>query len=837
MVDFNKKLGKKPTQKTLDPVEIYEGLDRASDKGPLRPVQTAVLNNWHKDLRDNRDLILKLHTGQGKTLIGLLMLLSKLHEGKAPALYLCPNNFLVEQTRIQAKQFGIYCVVAEPELPSEFLDGTAILITSVQKLFNGRTKFRLGPQSVPVGTIVLDDSHACVDAIRTACMLTIKNTEPAYAELVGLFDYSLRNQGIGTYQELKSGDYNAFLPVPYWDWRDRETETAQILAKYKNTNGIKFAWPLIKDIIADCFCVVSGTELQISPYLPPLYLFGSYDLAAHRIFMSATVTNDAFLIKGLGLDPAIVTKPLVHTDEKWSGEKMVLIPSLIDGALNREEIVATFSKALPKRKYGVVVLAPSFARCEDWKKYGAVVAATDTIEKLVTQLRDGHGDEPIVFVNRYDGIDLPDDACRILIFDSLPHSDMLVDRYSDACRVGSDVLATKTARIIEQGLGRSVRGEKDYCVILLIGPDLVKDVRSVQSRRFFSDQTKTQVEIGLEIGTMALDDVAEGTPPMKVLFTLIAQCLKRDEGWKSFYADRMNNLVAGKEPPKVLDMFSAELKAERHAQHGEHDEAVKTIQNLIDKSIPGHAEKGWYLQEMARYLYPQSKTASNDLQVQAHKANQYLLRPKTGMIVTKLVVSQKRIENIRIRISRHQSFEELFLEVDTILNDLRFGVNADPFEKALDDLGMMLGFKTERPDKQWKEGPDNLWAIRDNEYLLFECKSEVSLQRATINKQETGQLNNSCAWFKNHYGDSKLKAVMVIPTKKLGDGAGFNEPVQIMRKSQLHSLTKNVRDFFQEFKTADLQNLSETKIQSFINAHNLSVDKILNHYYESPVEV
>lgn len=115
--------------------------------------------------------------------------------------------------------------------------------------------------------------------------------------------------------------------------------------------------------------------------------------------------------------------------------------------------------------------------------------------------------------------------------------------------------------------------------------------------------------------------------------------------------------------------------------------------------------------------------------------------------------------------------EEFFLEVDTILNDLRFGVNADPFEKALDDLGMMLGFKTERPDKQWKEGPDNLWAIRDNEYLLFECKSEVSLQRATINKQETGQINNSCAWFKNHYGDSKLKAVMVIPTKKLGDGS------------------------------------------------------------------
>jgi len=765
------------------------------------------------------------------------MLLSKLHEGKGPALYLCPNNFLVEQTRVQAKQFGIHCVVADPELPSDFLDGTAILVTSVQKLFNGRTKFKLGSQSVPVGTVVLDDSHACVDAIRTACMMTIKNTEPAYLDLMGLFDSSLKNQGVGTYQELKAGDYNAFLPVPYWDWRDRETETAQILAKHKDAESIKFAWPLLKDTIADCFCVVSGTELQIAPYLPPLHLFGSYERADQRVFMSATVTNDAFLIKGLGLDPSVVTAPLIYKDEKWSGEKMILIPSLIDESLNREEIVAAFSKPQPKRKQGVVVLAPSFARCEDWKKYGASIADTTTIDKFVTRLREGQCDETLVVVNRYDGIDLPDDSCRILIFDSLPHSDMLVDRYTDSCRVGSEVLATKTARIIEQGLGRSVRGEKDYCAILLIGPDLVRDVRSVQSRRFFSDQTKTQVEIGLEIGTMALDDVAAGTPPMKVLSTLIGQCLKRDEGWKSFYIERMDNLTAAKETPKVLEIFSAELKAERYAQHGEHQEAAKTIQNLVDKSIHGLAEKGWYLQEMARYMYPQSKTASNDFQVNAHKANQYLLKPKTGMIVTKLMVSQKRIENVRAWISSHESFEDLFLEVDNILNDLRFGVNADPFEKAIDDLGMVLGFTSERPDKQWKEGPDNLWAVRDSEYLLFECKSEVSLLRASINKKESGQMNNSCAWFKSHYGESKFKAILIIPTKKLGDGAAFNEPVRIMRKSPLQMLVNNVRAFFQEFKSLDLKNLSENKIQSFLDAHNLSVEKILNSYSDLPTEL
>jgi hypothetical protein len=43
MVDFSKKLGKPKSKKPIDPLEIYENLDRASDKGPLRPAQEAIL--------------------------------------------------------------------------------------------------------------------------------------------------------------------------------------------------------------------------------------------------------------------------------------------------------------------------------------------------------------------------------------------------------------------------------------------------------------------------------------------------------------------------------------------------------------------------------------------------------------------------------------------------------------------------------------------------------------------------------------------------------------------------------------------------------------------------
>src|SRR6266851_1581347 len=116
MVDFRSRLGKTEIERPIDPVALYETLDRASDKGPLRPAQKAVLTDWHTARRAERDLIVKLHTGQGKTLIGLIMLQSRLNEAKGPAIYLCPNNFLVTQTVTQAKQFGIHCVTAEGEI-------------------------------------------------------------------------------------------------------------------------------------------------------------------------------------------------------------------------------------------------------------------------------------------------------------------------------------------------------------------------------------------------------------------------------------------------------------------------------------------------------------------------------------------------------------------------------------------------------------------------------------------------------------------------------------------------------------------------------------------------
>lgn len=833
MVDFNKRLSKMAREQLLDPVEIYETLDRESDKGPLRPAQIAILSAWHTTRRSERDTIVKLHTGQGKTLIGLLMLQSKLNEGLGPAVYLCPDKFLVSQTVAQAKQFGFKVATTASELPPDFLDSQAIFVTTVQKLFNGMTMFGLGPQSLPVGCLLMDDSHACVDKIRQCLCISIDGGEGPYTEIRELFRTSLEDQGLGTYADICRGDPSDFQLVPYWAWQEKLPEVVALLSNASSKEYMRYVWPLLRNDLGHCQCVISGEKLEIAPYLPPLHLFQSYSTASHRIFMSATVTNDSFLIKGLGLTAAIVENPLGYSDERWSGEKMILIPSCIDERLGRAAIVALIGKT-SGMNWGRVVLTPSFARTRDWEAAGAVVSTRETIEQDIKRLIDGERTQTLVVANRYDGLDLPDSACRVLVLDSKPHSQSLIDLYSDGCRSSSDITTLRTARTIEQGLGRSVRGERDYCAIILIGPDLVKCIRTKEARKYLSNQTRRQIEIGLDIADMAREDLDDQYSPRKMVVSLINQCLSRDAGWKRYYTEQMDSMEPDQASGTVFRIFEKELDAERRFMAGDVDGAVRVMQDIVDNDAADGADKGWYLQEIARYLYPRSKSASNDMQVTAHRRNTFLLKPMRGMAVGKIPpVSQKRLESILDWVKSFESFQELRVALDDILSSLEFGVRADAFERALNDLSKALGFLGERPDKEWKEGPDNLWRLRDEEFILFECKSEVLRSRQCINEHETEQMNRSCAWFERYYQGSLVTNVIIIPTRKLANDAAFLKTVVVMDESGLRKLTYNARRFFSELSTYELGDISESKIQELVDLHKLGVEDLVPMYTAS----
>ena len=836
MVDFRKKLNKKEISKKVNPLEIYDSLDRISEAGPLRPVQEYILKSWFDKQSSDKDLIIKLHTGEGKTLIGLLILQSKINTSEKPGLYICPNKYLAQQVIMEARKFGIlYCEISEDNIiPNEFIEGKKLLITYVQKVFNGKTIFGLNNNSLDVATVILDDSHACIDAIKNSFTIRLDSDHEAYQYFLNAFEEDIREQGEGSFLEIKNGDYNTLLPIPYWSWIDRKSEILEKLNAFRTTNELVFCWEFLKDHIHNFQAFISGKELEISPYYIPIHHFGSFHKATHRVLMSATTQDDSFFIKGLGLNIDAVKNPLTTPDLKWSGEKMILIPSLIDESLNQETIVNKFAKQNDKLRFGIVFLTTSFNRSQQHQSVGAIIAKSADIYSYIADLKKGNYSNPIVFANRYDGIDLPDNTCRILILDSKPYFISLVDKYEESCRENSDLINIKVAQKIEQGLGRSVRGEKDYSVIIIIGDDLVRFIKSSQTNKYFSDQTKKQVDLGLEIAKLSQEEINNGAEPTKVLIDLINQALKRDEGWKAFYNEEMKTLQTEFKFNSIRDILLVEFNAEEAYYLKDYETACELLQKLIDDKIQGDTEKGWYLQILARYNYQLSKNKSNSLQKSSFMKNKQLLKPKEGISYKKLeFINENRIKRIKKWLNNFSSFQDMNITIDGILSDLSFGVEADKFEKSLQQVGEMLGFLSERPDKEYKKGPDNLWCGVDNHYFLLECKSEVEEKRAEINKHEAGQMNTHCGWFEEEYGKVSVNNILIIPIKNLSYYANFTHQVEIMRKKKLISLKTNIKSFYKEFKNYKIHDLSDEKIQEFINNHKLDINSMKNEYTES----
>lgn len=852
MVDFKKRLGKQAIEKKANPVEIYEELDRKSETGPLRPVQAKILSEWWDNRKGDKDLILKLPTGHGKTLIGLLILQSQLNQKKGPCLYVCPNKHLVEQTCREADKFGIGHVQiglgSDNLLPEEFLNSEKILITNIQKVFNGKSKFGIGGNFQKVDTIVLDDSHACIDCVKDAFKIEITKNNEIYLQIFQLFEEYLQDQGEGSFLEIKEDGNDTYLPVPYWIWEDKKQEVVEILGRHKQEKEITFAWPLVKDRIGSCQCFISGKTIEITPFISPVDEFGTFSKANHRILMSATTQNDSFFIKDFGFNIESVKNPLTHKSEKWWGEKMILIPSLIREELERNKMIPKFAQSNSKREFGIVVITTSFKRAEIYKSCGATICKPEDIFENVNNLKIGESySNTLVLANRYDGIDLPDDSCRILIIDSLPYANCLSDEYEKECRSNSALTNIQIAQKIEQGLGRSVRGEKDYSVIILLGNDLIQFVKSKQTSQFFSMQTKKQIEIGLEIATMAKEENEEQQAfykdPLHSLTEVINQCLQRDEGWKEFYREKMNSITQEEDyskPHDIINMLDLERKAAECFYKNDIEKAVDYIQKLIDTYCHDNTtERGWYLQILARYKYTLSKVESTKIQKSAYGNNTQLLKPR-DIIYKKLnYINESRVQKIKNWITSQSNYQELMLNVDAILDNLIFGhpsEKSEKFEKALQDLGEAIGFQSERPDRQFKKGPDNLWCIAINEYVMFECKSQVEDNRSEINKTETGQMNNHCAWFEQEYNTSRVTRILIIPTKNVSNQGGFTHDVKIMRKNGLNLLKNKVKGFFKELRNYDLNAFSDSKIQELLEAHNLDINSIKGNYCEDPYQ-
>jgi len=766
----------------IEPRKIFTTLPRNPRFKRPSDEQAEVLDGWFNN-RSRANNTIKMNTGAGKTVVGLLVLQSSMNEGVGPAVYVAPDNYLARQVTSEAHDLGIK--VTDDEHDPSFVSGKSILIINIWKLINGRSAFGVGSEGVkvPIGSVVIDDAHACLATVEDQFSLCLKADHPLYNQLLTLFREELGRQSMAGLLDIEARDPQSIVAVPFWSWKDNSAKVIQLIHEQRKDDDVKFSWPLLRDILPLCQCIFGGNGLEIAPRFLPIDVIPAFTRAARRIYMTATLADDGILVSHFQANGAEIANPIKPRGAGDIGDRMILAPQEINPEITTDEVKALAAEIAVDRN--VVVIVPSGKRAEYWRDAAAQILDRENISHGVERIKSGHIGLTVL-INKYDGVDLPGQACEMLIIDGLPEVFGLVDRNEMVILEGSESQLLRQIQKLEQGMGRGVRSSEDYCVVLLLGARLTQRLHLPSAQKKFTAATAAQLSLG-----RAVTDQVRGQS-ISELRPIIELCLTQDSEWVT--TSRSAIASAPDASASFVDPALIKLRsAFDHARVGRYDLACVAAQEAVN-IVTDSDVKGYYKQQLAEYTHHLNPTEAQALQLAAGTLNRRLVRPIAGITYTKVSAPQVSQANAAKNfMSRFLEPNDLVIWLNGLLEDLTLNPEATHrFEAAVRDLGSFLGFGSQRPEQDFGKGPDNLWAVGGHDYLVIECKSGAITDK--ISKSDCNQLIGSMSWFRSAYDASCQATPVMIHKSHIFDRYSSPQPeTRIVDTKRLIDFRQHVR--------------------------------------------
>lgn len=804
MIDFTSLMNKSASSATIDPIEIFEKLPKSNTISSLYHIQAEILKKWYSQLRDKRDVVVELNTGGGKTLVGLLIALSTMRELKEGVLYLVENRQLVEQVVAQAKSIGIPAKAYEGRhsVDADYDNGKTILVCSYQALFNGRSVFGVEGhgKAERIGGVIIDDAHASLEVIQEAFSFSIPAEKSAglYNKILSSFrEAFISLDRASTYQDFCKGVGNDIVGIPYPYWHDsierisswvvhceKEADgiTSNVCKEF--LNGLKFNWPLIKNNLKYCQVIVSRNAITISMLYPRLDMIPSFVSAQRRIYMSATITDygdmvRVYNLRNLSDDHIISVKTAAGV-----GRRMILSTpqEVVD-----DPVFHSLIKNELKRGHGVVRLMSQQGSGLNWNdvEFERPIGHEEVSRAIANHISHP-GSRVLSLVNRYNGVDLPGDACRVLMLEGLPLGGNDVDTLMEMYISDSNLFLQRTARRIEQGAGRGVRGASDHCVVLLLGHRLTDWLKRERNRGYFSEAFYAQLKIG--------DVIAESIKSPSDFCEAMEQDLLSDNDWKVFHASELARLISESDRKKPEDSIRvARLERRAFAQWIEHNNgaACDTLKNIVENESVDPQYRGWLLYLASWIAYDgENKDCADSLNKSAHSHNRALpYAPR--MYASESAEHGDRVKAICELVASYSSTGRLLNRFDIDTASLSFDSPHSDFEESLKNLGTYLGFTSRRADNNGN-GPDVYWISSEGLAFAFEAKNEKGVD-APLHKNEAGQLRTACDWLKREYPSLDVYPVSVHPNR-IADLNAVADNLFVLLPTKLEKLQSMARD-------------------------------------------
>jgi hypothetical protein len=670
-------------------------------------------------------------------MVGLLIGDWRRRKYRRPVLYACPTQQLVHQVGAVSKREGVPAVTLlgshtkwSPVDQSRYDGGEALGITTYSAIFNA------APKVGEPGTIVFDDAHAAEQYVSEAWSVSVNRFqhEKAYPALLK----ALR-PGLGGmfYQRMEdtSADLRARLDVRLVVPLRRSKMAEAIdgaLGLLEEGTSAWWSWNSVRPGLTSCLVYVSWREILIRPFIPPTSENEPFAGASQRLYLSATLGRAGELERSFGRSK-IARLPLPDGRSPRSGRRYFVFADLADGDTNdlATEVTTAAGKAL------VLATSTDAAKkaADGLNVNGWPILGKDHIEKSLDAFATK--DHAILaLAGRYDGIDLPDDACRLVCLEGLPDWAHLQERFLGSNLRARIALEERTRTRVVQGAGRATRNPSDHAIVLIRGGDLTRYLASPVIRQALDPDLQAEIDFGLTNSR----EVSNGN-----LLENIGIFLEQGDTWRDDaepYISEARRKVERADPAgSALLAASAthEVDACMRAFRGDFlgaREAAQQAANALSGDEAVRSYRALWLYLAAVWSFAASGADANagktgvGLLNEAHKAARgttWLRETDAGAEST---VEEDADDTPAVKeVTRRLEDSVKRATIDGAVERMRAGIAAVEHERseaALTELGRLLGAEASKPEGQGR--CDSAWCWDGRVWIAIEAKSEQDPQ-------------------------------------------------------------------------------------------------------------
>ncbi|MFG0702877.1 DEAD/DEAH box helicase [Acinetobacter sp. TYF_19] len=787
---------KKPNSKSAvpdSPDRLFIDLPRRKHAS-LFDHQGQVLRSYASDAINNSDVAIQLPTGSGKTLVGLLLAEWRRRKFDEKVVFLCPTRQLVNQVVEEANnKYGLTVQgFSGPikgysaEAKAAYKDRRKVAVTTYNSIFNTNPFFD------DADVIIVDDAHAAENYLQNLWTFSVnrfsENDSTLYRTIASVLKSVLTEQNFarmcGAWEDISDLTWVDKIPSTKFQIIKEDLCTV-INSALTESSSQKYSWGMIRSHLHACQMYVSSSEILIKPFIPPTWSHNAFNDAKQRIFMSATLGQGGDLERLTGRPNIKRVSIPEGWDKQGIGRRFFIFP---EKTLESDEIIDLRRHLMGMSGRSLVLTSSNDAANEiiediEQNLNFPIFTATD-LEGGKDEFTN-KSEAVAVIANRYDGIDFPEESCRLLFVEGLSQSTSLQERFL-VNRMGASVLFNeRTQTRALQAIGRCTRGLNDYSAVVITGDELSCYLTDSKRRKYFHPELQAELEFGVEQSS----EIDKNT-----IIENFKIFIEHGEEWEEANQIILENRASvTQEPFPAMDELSRSVKYEINWQKAlwnddfvdAYDAARDVLSQLKAPELKGYRALWSYLAGAA--ADKATEAGFGDFRAQAR--DHYNLAKKATISIPWLSMLSRELNiptnepQLEFRnLLAMQQVEQIEGYFDSLglLNNTKFtskeilireGLrDKDSFETAQVLLGKHMGFKAFKEETE--ASPDPWWTIGD---LVIVFEDHVGAQDTSLlSPEKARQVALHPNWIKNHdamYSNSQILPVLVTPVTKARDGA------------------------------------------------------------------